>query len=88
MARLPTVETLGARPTPNPQRGVVPFRADIAQTAQAAALRNAPNPLAVVADVVIEVLYTAAGVAGPDDDESWANFWPRHGSSRWWAGCR
>ncbi len=54
MARLPTVETLGARLTPNPQRGVVPIRADIAQTAQAAALRIPPNPLAVVAVVVQE----------------------------------
>lgn len=40
MARLPTVESFGARPTPRSSRGVVSFRADIAQTAEADGLRR------------------------------------------------
>jgi hypothetical protein len=37
MARLPTVSDFGGRPVPGNQRNVVPFRADIAQQAEASA---------------------------------------------------
>ena len=39
MARLPTVENFGPRPTPRSQRGVAPVRAGIAESAEARAAR-------------------------------------------------
>ena len=44
MARLPTVETFGPRPTPRSSRAVVPVRADIVQTAEAAGARVVQAP--------------------------------------------
>ena len=40
MARLPTVQDLGPRPTPRSQRRVVPIRADIVENAEAAGFRQ------------------------------------------------
>ena len=51
MARLPTVETFGPRPTPRSSRAVVPVRADIVQTAEAAGARQAAEAAGGIADI-------------------------------------
>ncbi len=55
MARLPTVESFGSRPTPRSQRGVVSFRADIAENAEVRAAGQATDPFGDLSVVAINV---------------------------------
>ncbi len=56
MARLPTIENMGTRPAPRPQGRVIPFRADIAQEAEAAGFRQTAKDIGTISTAGDELL--------------------------------
>lgn len=62
MPRLPTKEDLGSRPSLRSQRGVVPFRAGIAESAEAQASRQAARDASQTGQAVVD-LATAIGAS-------------------------
>ena len=53
MPRLPTAENFGPRPTPRSQRGVIPVRAGIAESAEARGLRQAARSAGEISNIAL-----------------------------------